>query len=101
MLVQRKGAATGAVQVTAVLAELQHESIQRGKQRRKEKRNGLAKVQIDAAAAQDKEQLDKPVKARIRRDATRGRLAGSLPGLFQLKLDGDPKAGKVITLVKQ
>ena len=38
-----------------------------------------------AAAAQDKEQLDKPVKARIKRDATRGRLAGSLLGLFQLK----------------
>ena len=95
MLVQRKGAATSAVPV-AVLAELQHESIQRGKQRRKEKRAGLAKVQIDAAAALDKEELDKPVKARIKRDSTRGRLAGGLPGLFQIKLDGDPKAGKVI-----
>ena len=91
MLVQRKGAANGGGAAVAALADLQHESIQRDKQRRKQKKNGLAKVQIEAAAAQDKEELDKPVKARIKRDSTRGRLAGNLPGLFQLKLDGPPK----------
>ena len=32
------------------------------------------------------------VKARLRRDSTRGRLANGLPGLFQIKLDGDPKS---------
>ena len=98
MLVQRKGAATGGATAVAALADLQHESIQRGKQRRRQKKTGLAKAQIEAAAAQDKEELDKPVRARIKRDSTRGRLAGGLPGLFQLKLDGDPKAGKVIVV---
>ena len=33
------------------------------------------------------------VKARLRRDSTRGRLANGLPGLFQVKLDADPQKG--------
>ena len=38
MLVQRKGAATGGATAVAALADLQHESIQRGKQRRRQKK---------------------------------------------------------------
>ena len=43
---------------------------------------------------EEDDELDTAVRVRLLRDTTRGRTAGYLPGLFQVRLRGNPQGGR-------
>ena len=74
-----------------VLSEIQKDGVLRGKKAR----HKSAHPELEGGASMQN------VKARLQRDSTRGRLAGALDGLFQIKLDGDPKVKvQIVELIK-
>lgn len=78
-----------------VFSEIQKDGALRGKKAR----HKSAHPELEGGAST--QNVTQNVKARLQRDSTRGRLAGALDGLFQIKLDGDPKVKvQIVELIK-